>query len=243
MSLILIGVLVGFFVLGWLASGSEVGEEWVRLLIYIPSEGWTQPWRMVSYALVHLDPWELLFVVLSLYFFGASIERAWGLRRFGWFLLLQVLVFSFVLWLYYAFSESSVGLSGTDLPACSLLVAWGSLYPSQQVLLWFVLPVRGAWIAWLAGLFPVFSYGWGRPLLGFLVGVPFVLVWAYVSGRLPKMRIVLPHRRKGVRESDYEGRSWERLREVEEERRRLKELFERSWGDEEGEGDGTKRED
>lgn len=241
LSLILVGTVVFVFLLGWLGSGSEIGVGALGALIYEPSLTWSQPWRLATYALLNFSPWGLLFVVLSLYFFGTILERRWGSERFSWYFLSQVVAFPLVFWLYYILSGSDVELSGMALPACSLLVAWGSLYPSEQVLLWFVLPVRGAWIGWLSGLIPVFSYGWGRPLLGVLIGVPFVLTWAYVTGRYP--RIGRMRRGRMFHEGDYEGRDWERLREAEEERRRLRELFERSWGEGDEGTRGTKREE
>ncbi len=242
LSLILLGVAVGMFLVGWLGSGSGMLGNLRGLLAFDTSDAWREPWRWVTYVLLNFDLLGILFVGLGLYYFGASIESRWGTPRFGWFFLFQVLAFPILLWLHSIFVREAGGLVGMYLPVCSLLVTWGTLHPSENVLLWFLLPIRGSWIGWITFLGVVFLYGMGSPLRGVLMGVPLVLAWAYASGRFSGWGVSLGGRgsrgaRRGV---DYEGRDWDRLREVEEERRRLRELFERSWGRDEGDEDGTK---
>lgn len=98
------------------------------------------PWQLVTHLVVNPGT-QMIFVALTLYFFGGSmLEPAWGERRYGQFLL-ACAAGSTVL----QFLVSTVGVSaglmpyaptfGADGVMYGILFACGYLYPDRQVML------------------------------------------------------------------------------------------------------------
>ena len=111
-----------------------------------------QVWRLLTF--IFLPPNSSpIFIFFSLYFYywiGGSLERTWGSFRFN---------------VYYL-----CGMVGTVL-AClltgaadnyflnmSLFFAFAALYPDMQVLLFFIIPVKIKWLAWLDGALFLYSF-------------------------------------------------------------------------------------
>jgi len=100
-------------------------------------------WRFVSYMFLH-DPnsmFHIIFNMLALWWFGTELEDIWGGRKF--------LIFYFVcgvgaglfscLNLFINPYSLVIGASGAVL---GLLTAYAHYYPTRQVLLFFVLPMK-----------------------------------------------------------------------------------------------------
>jgi membrane associated rhomboid family serine protease len=45
-----------------------------------------RPWQLATHVLVN-GVWDLVFIALTLYYFGGQLEAMWGQRRYGLFLL------------------------------------------------------------------------------------------------------------------------------------------------------------
>jgi membrane associated rhomboid family serine protease len=96
------------------------------------------PWQLVTHLLVNPGT-QMIFVALTLYFFGGSmLETTWGARRYGLFLLacaagsalLQFAVSTL------AFSTGLMGYApiyGADGVMYGILFACAYLYPTQEV--------------------------------------------------------------------------------------------------------------
>ncbi|MCH8274953.1 MAG: rhomboid family intramembrane serine protease [Armatimonadetes bacterium] len=237
-SLGLLVLLVAFFLVLFLSSG---GGSLVRRLVFDPEHWGAQPWTALTYALVNLSPMGLLFIGFGLYYFGAGLERDWGTRRFaGAFLWLTVLTPLFF-YLGSKFTEHPGLLLTMVVPAACCVVGWAVRYPRTQIRLWCVLPIEARWVGWFTAIAVPIGFSWGYPLFVAFAGAPFLLTYLYAAGQLRVPAFPMPQRRsRGAREGDYEGLNWEKRREAEAERRRLKELFERSW-DETEDGEGEQR--
>lgn len=116
-------------------------------------------WQLLSYAVLHdlMSPGHVLFNMIGLYFFGSDLVVRWGNRRFLLFLMLAALggaSFVMVAWLLGLSAGPVVGASAVVL---GLVVAWGLLYKDRTVLLFFVLPVRGIHMVWMAVAFELLS--------------------------------------------------------------------------------------
>jgi membrane associated rhomboid family serine protease len=99
-------------------------------------------YQALTYALVHIDPFQWFFNMMGLYFFGSELENLWGERRFVQFLLASVLMgalFYVVLTLVFGPSVPLVGSTGALL---GMLVAFGVLFPNRPLSLYFVVQVR-----------------------------------------------------------------------------------------------------
>lgn len=98
------------------------------------------PWQLVTHLLVNPGT-KLIFVGLTLYFFGGSmLETTWGSRRYGLFLLAcaigSALVQFLVSTLAFTFGLMNYQpIAGADGVMYGILFACAYLYPQQQVML------------------------------------------------------------------------------------------------------------
>jgi membrane associated rhomboid family serine protease len=113
-------------------------------------------WRLVTYIFLPrtLSPLWIVLALWFLWFIGEGLEQAWG---------------AFRVTLYFF-----VGMVGTTLAAfffgsnfsntmliSSLFFAYARFYPDQVIYIFFILPAKIKWIAWVSALFL---------LVGFVVG-------------------------------------------------------------------------
>ena len=125
------------------------------------TRGWF--WQIGTYAFVHADAIHILFNMLIVWMFGVDLERRWGASGFVKFymvsatgaaatvLAVSLLPFHGSRAMYLA---STVGASG----ACyGLLMAWAVLFPTREILLFFVFPVQVRYAVLIFGALAFFS--------------------------------------------------------------------------------------
>jgi membrane associated rhomboid family serine protease len=149
-----IGLLLSLTVI--LSLVTAVGErhagglfELVALIPALVLRG--QVWRLATWLFVEPGPWALLFAGLSLFWFGAPLTHAWGSRRFLVFYV-GIMIFAAVGTCLVALFDPAVREStylGGWAVGVGLLVAWGLTFPTQVVRFYFLIPIRGYWIAWI----------------------------------------------------------------------------------------------
>lgn len=110
-----------------------------------------QVWRIVTFLFIPIFG-NFFFTAISLYFYyfiGSTLERQWGTAKFTIFYLLGVLLNVIAGTLASLITGAPmVGLSAHYLNL-SMFFAFASLYPNMQVLLFFIIPVKIKWLAWL----------------------------------------------------------------------------------------------
>lgn len=92
---------------------AAAGGHWMAAL------GHFMPWQLATHLLVD-SLWGLVFVALTLYYFGGQLESMWGTRRYGLFLLacaggaalIQLAVSSAVLALGWSGEQGTSGSAG-----------------------------------------------------------------------------------------------------------------------------------
>jgi len=95
-------------------------------------------WQLVSYMFLHGGLWHLLFNMIVLYFFGNTLEMAWGPRHFLKYYVVCG-VGAGLLHMAVSYNTSVIGASGA---VYALLLAYALMYPNQIVLLWFAFPIK-----------------------------------------------------------------------------------------------------
>jgi membrane associated rhomboid family serine protease len=95
-------------------------------------------WQIVTYMFLHDGLWHLLFNMIVLFFFGSGLEMTWGGKQFLRYYVVCG-VGAGLLHMVASFNNPVVGASGA---VYAVLLAYALLYPNQQVLLWFVFPVK-----------------------------------------------------------------------------------------------------
>lgn len=116
-----------------------------------------QVWRVLSFIFVPYSS-NLLFFAISMYFYyfiGSMLEREWGASKFTMYYLFGIL--SCIL------AGFLVGTTSVFYLNMALFFAFATLYPNTQVLLFFIIPVKIKWLAWLNAVF--FAIEIGRSLM------------------------------------------------------------------------------
>jgi|GEM_PF-1335175 len=113
--------------------------QWLALMPF-SSVGNGQYWRFITYPLASSSFWEMLSSSAVLYFFAPEVERILNPRRLlmilAVFVAVHGLVYVPVLWI------SSAPLAGTTAMALFVLTMYVYLYPTGEVSLFGLIPLR-----------------------------------------------------------------------------------------------------
>ena len=174
-------------------------EGFLRAGVLIPNAVFSgEIWRLVTWPFFELDPLGLIFGSLGLFWFGSELVRMWGAERF----LLRYLGLAAAAGLVTCLVARAYPpmRSGPYLgmwPTMSaLIIAWATYFPSRDILVYLVLPLRGQNLIYatlggtllfaLLGGFPRFVPHFAAELLmlGALRGSPFAPLWARLKYEL-----------------------------------------------------------
>lgn len=104
-----------------------------------------QVWRLFSYPLTYLMELTPILGLFSLFFYvwgGRVLEQYWGTLRFNLFYLLGILLTDAAAMLLDCFASASY----LNL---SIFLAMATVMPDEMIRIWFVIPVRMKWLAWV----------------------------------------------------------------------------------------------
>jgi len=167
----------------WLFGMMDTTNTLYSLLYFDPAlvmKG--QIWRLVTFMLVP-ETTRPLILLISLYFYyfiGTSLESEWGKGKFTIYyfsgLLLTVLYSMVFFWI----TGNRVAVTATYVNL-SLFFAFASLWPEERVLVFYIIPMKIKWLAWIDAAF--FAVTVVQLLLMGMVGyalVPIVAMVAYL---------------------------------------------------------------
>jgi membrane associated rhomboid family serine protease len=111
-------------------------------------------WQLVTASLVHTNPFQLLFNLLTLWMFGSELEQRWGrqvfLRYYVFCAVSSALAFLLLVALLPGMrNDVFSSATGANL---GLLIAYAIYWPERQVWFFFLFPVRMKFVALLTGL-------------------------------------------------------------------------------------------
>ena len=146
----LVRIVIGLNALAWVLLRTNPG--WYDALTLDPElvmRG--EVWRLASYLFIPpaMDP---LFLGLALYFLwiiGDGLEQEWGAFKLNVFYFSGMIATTVVA---FFIAHDAVDSRFLNL---SLLLAFATVFPEFEVLLFFILPMKVKWLGWLAVL-PVF---------------------------------------------------------------------------------------
>jgi membrane associated rhomboid family serine protease len=109
-------------------------------------------WRLVSYIFIPptTNLFFIIFVLLFYYTVGVGLEQEWGSFKFNLYYLVGMIATTLA-----AFVTGG-GATGVYLNL-SLFLAFAYLYPDYQVLIFFVIPLKVKYLAWLNWAFIAFT--------------------------------------------------------------------------------------
>lgn len=114
-----------------------------------------QVWRLVTFMLVPAagNPLVLLIALYFYYFIGTSLEREWGTGKFTIYYFSGMLLTVLYSLVFYWITKNRILVSASYVNL-SMFLAFATLWPEERVLLFYIIPVKMKWLAWLdAALF------------------------------------------------------------------------------------------
>jgi membrane associated rhomboid family serine protease len=159
-------------------------ERAYQLFAFQPGAALAMPWTFVTYQFLNSGALGLFFGTMMLYILGMALETEWGTGEFAAFWLVATLGGSLSAWL-----TGGVLTSGWQITGVSMLFAYAWLFPDVEFLIFFVLPVKVKWLAWLGAALLLLSFVGsvlsGRIGSGFanLVGASAGFLWFWLRHR------------------------------------------------------------
>ena len=142
-------------VLVYLVGLMDTTQTFYSLLYFDPAmfcRG--QVWRIVTFALVPMTS-GILWLAVSLYFYyfiGSALESAWGAGKFTIYYFSGLILTALYSLIVYWITGMRILVSASYLNL-SLFFAFATLWPEQRVLLFFIIPVKMKWLAWVDAAF------------------------------------------------------------------------------------------
>jgi len=146
--------------------------------------GGAELWRLIGFQFLHADLFHLMFNMIALYFFGPLIERVLGGKRYLAFYLLcgvaggllyLLLNLAGYVWVDslglpaipgLLFNATGTPLIGASAGVFGVLVGGAFLAPNVMVLLFFILPMKLATVAWVLIVISIVSIFFGTDNAG-----------------------------------------------------------------------------
>jgi membrane associated rhomboid family serine protease len=162
-----------FFYLMYMTGRLEPGATFYSAQALLAGE-W---WRVFT---IPFDPPHqgIFFTLFAWYFFymiGSALEAHWGSFRYNVYILLGCVITFAASFLVPEYPVSNGALAG------SIFLAFATLFPDFQILLFFFLPVRMKWLAlltWLAFAYQLAAGSWATRIMVLAAIANFLIFFA-----------------------------------------------------------------
>ena len=127
-----------------------------------------QVWRLVTWVLIPPSTGNIFFYIIMImlyYSLGTALERTWGTFRFNVYSfggLIFTVIGAFVA---YGFLSMTGGLTigigyyvTTYYNNMAIFLAFAVCFPDMQILLWFIIPVRMKWMAYVYAALTIYDF-------------------------------------------------------------------------------------
>ena len=140
-----------------------------------------QVWRIISWVLIPPTGslFSLLILVLLYYSLGTALERTWGTFRYNVYIFSGILftviaVFALygIFYLVYGVElpVSSFGLVSTNYINMSIFLAFATIYPDMEVMLYFILPIKMKWMGLVYAVMVLYNFFTGGIVTKVIIG-------------------------------------------------------------------------
>jgi membrane associated rhomboid family serine protease len=176
---------VAMFLLQWLLRGTAAARILLDLAL-VPSAVVRHfyIWQLGTYSFVHVDLWEILWNMLTLWMFGSEIEQSWGMERFlRFYFICSTGAAVFVVLLNYIFGNPLIPTIGASAPIYGILLVCAVLWPERQVL-FIIFPMKMKFFTILVGAIALYL---NSSNLASAIGMLSAMGFAFAFLRTPKM--------------------------------------------------------
>ena len=148
-------------------------------------------WRLVTFVFVpaYSSPFALLISLYFYYWIGSTLERQWGTAKFNLYYISGALLTVLGVVLASLITGNPyLTAAGTGYVNLSMFFAFAFLFPDTTVLLFFILPEKMKWLAYLDGALFAFdiikaigAHNWAGVVLPIVALLNFaVFIWPEV---------------------------------------------------------------
>lgn len=220
----LTSVIIGCYILGYIlrSTGSNV-LTYLSLSPGLILKG--QIWRLVTWVINSPSSGNFLLFVISIMFFyyplGTSLERTWGTFRYNVYILMGMIFTVLGAFLIYFVTGGMIGgghyidsyIFTTYYISLSIFLAYAMTYPDMRILLWFVIPVKMKWMAYVYGaiiLYDVFDsvragmWFMAVPIVASLLNF---VVFFFSTGKMHRYNPKEIHRKQQFKKAVSEGQA------------------------------------
>lgn len=143
-----------------------------------------QVWRLLTFVFVPESSGSVLWFAIGLYvdyLIGMQLERYWGTARFSVFYFSGVVLTALMGLILGIVGGGTWATASMYYVNLSLFFAFATLYGEMQFLVFFVIPIKAKWLAWLSGAMVILGIV-GDVLSGNFLGalVPVVALLNYI---------------------------------------------------------------
>ena len=149
---IIVTYIAGYII----ALAAPIMRQYLTLEPYYILHG--QIWRLVSWILIPPSSLDIFTIIMLFFYYsiGTSLERAWGDFKYNVYIfsgILMTIIGSFLLYgILYAVNgyPSLMGTAfSTYYISLSIFLGFAISFPDMQVLLYFIIPIKIKWLAYL----------------------------------------------------------------------------------------------
>jgi len=130
-----------------------------------------QVWRIVSWLLIPPGGFDIFTIIMLFFYYsiGTTLEKTWGAFRYNVYIfggIILTVIGAFVL--YFILGGDTLllfhgGSFSTYYISLSIFLGFAATYPNQQVLLYFIIPIKIKWLAYLDIIYLIYAMtqsGW-----------------------------------------------------------------------------------
>ena len=115
-----------------------------------------QIWRLVSWVLIPPSGLDIFTIIMLLFYYslGTALERTWGEFRYNVYIFSGILFTIIGAFLLHFIGGPTISIYGASIISTyyinlSIFLAFAANYPDMQVMLYFVIPIKIKWMAYL----------------------------------------------------------------------------------------------
>ncbi len=131
-----------------------------------------QIWRLVTWVLIPPSMDSIIFYLIMMLFYyqlGTNLERTWGVFRYNVYIfggIIYTIIGAVVTWIVMAAKYGNVAAMGlyvgsqisTYYICMSIFLAFAVCYPDMQILLYFIIPIKMKWLAYVYAALMLFDF-------------------------------------------------------------------------------------
>ena len=127
-----------------------------------------QVWRLVTWVLIPPSTGNIFFYIIMImlyYSLGTALERTWGTFRFNVYIFGGMIFTVIGAFVAYGFLSITGGLTigigyyvTTYYINMAIFLAFAVCFPNMQILLWFIIPVRMKWMAYVYAALTIYDF-------------------------------------------------------------------------------------